>query len=765
MIYNFKVVVSLFFYKYYFPMKLKIKYILFFIILSNIALAQKSRWEDHFSYLNIKELHHADNKIYALTENALFTYELTYKELNKISKANLLSDVKPNSMTYVDSLEYLVVGYVSGGLDILTPQETLRFIEIPLNEYQGDKKINHLDSQGKWVSISASYGVSLFDLEKKEFAETAFFRHSGDYLGVNESIIHNNKVFAASDKGIYSYEINDLFPNFQLWEKANILPEHSFRNIEKFGDRLFASSGGSMFVYENGNWKSFIVLSNILDIKSTENFMSVTTSGGLVIYDKDLNQVENKSFNLKQQTALVSNNFAFLGTKENGMINLSTNEEIYPDGPFSNNSYGIAAKEGHVWVSPGGVISYNSPTKNEEGFSHFNGKSWTHISSEKLNNAKDIINIAINPLDINTVFASTWYGQNGIFEVTKDKLIKEYNDKNSPIKANPLAGYERLLRFGGACFDNKGNLYFTHAFLENSYSGLYKKTPEGKWDFISFKNQHVGKPGIKAPIADDDGYIWVPSPRGDGVLITDMKNTYQLLKGESIGDLPSNNVYAIAIDLKGTAWIGTQTGLRIKNNPINEIKSGNLKTFPIVIIQDGIPEALLTDTSISDIEVDGSNRKWIATNGTGAFYLSEYGKETILRFTQNNSPLPSNNIYDIAIDKKSGVVYFATEAGVVSYRGDAVETGDSFGEVVAFPNPVRPNYHGKITIKGLPSNADVRITDVNGNLMFKTKSAGGIAEWDGTNLQGQKVASGIYLALMINSEGTETQTTKIAIIR
>lgn len=82
----------------------------------------------------------------------------------------------------------------------------------------------------------------------------------------------------------------------------------------------------------------------------------------------------------------------------------------------------------------------------------------------------------------------------------------------------------------------------------------------------------------------------------------------------------------------------------------------------------------------------------------------------------------------------------------------------------AFPNPVRENYHGVITITGLVTDSRVKITDVAGNVVFETISNGGVATWDGNRRNGGRVATGVYLAMCFAPDGKQYATTKILVI-
>lgn len=178
-----------------------------------------------------------------------------------------------------------------------------------------------------------------------------------------------------------------------------------------------------------------------------------------------------------------------------------------------------------------------------------------------------------------------------------------------------------------------------------------------------------------------------------------------------------------------------------------------------------VAQELLFEIPINAIAVDGSNNKWIATSTSGAFYVSATGQETIHHFTKDNSPLPSNDVQDIAVDPESGKVYLATTRGLMSYQGTATAARNDLGGLHAFPNPVRPEYEGMVTVSGLMTNTNVKITDLEGNLVFETTSQGGTVQWDTRAFGRHKVASGVYFIMANANDGTTTKVAKIMIIR
>jgi hypothetical protein len=64
----------------------------------------------------------------------------------------------------------------------------------------------------------------------------------------------------------------------------------------------------------------------------------------------------------------------------------------------------------------------------------------------------------------------------------------------------------------------------------------------------------------------------------------------------------------------------------------------------------------------------------------------------------------------------------------------------------------------------LVNNAIVKITELNGRLVYQTRALGGQAVWDGRDYKGRKISSGIYLVLISNDGRTEKKAAKIIFI-
>jgi ligand-binding sensor domain-containing protein len=194
----------------------------------------------------------------------------------------------------------------------------------------------------------------------------------------------------------------------------------------------------------------------------------------------------------------------------------------------------------------------------------------------------------------------------------------------------------------------------------------------------------------------------------------------------------------------------------------------NLKAFRIKIPRnDGtdIYDYMLKTETITSIAVDGADRKWLGTFSSGAYLLSPDGTLQIRNYNEENSPILSDNITSLSVDNKSGDVWFGTGRGVQSVRGDAVQGEEKFNNVYTFPNPVKRDFSGNVTIMGLMSNSIIKITDVSGNLVYETESSGGEASWDLKTYNGERVATGVYLVFCASSDGTQSCVTKMLVIK
>ncbi|MDM1317281.1 T9SS type A sorting domain-containing protein [Empedobacter falsenii] len=754
------------------------------------AQNDKVRWTDLFSYNNVKLLEEVNGVIYCGTENGIFLFnpQNPTSDWIKLNKTNFLNNVGVSAMAYDKDSDSFLVGYENGGLDLLKSGESTMVLDIKWNGFSGDKKVNHIFINDGIAFISGAFGIVSYDLKEEEFKETT----RTNTAVVNDAAILDNKLYIATSNGIYSSELTSKKlnnSNINSWTQPTF--NQNVNNIELFENQIYYSTNNELKTLSGSTINRFD-FDNISNLKSTDNELIVTNdhtiskfvnSTFIEVYKNDTINFNTSIFihdELKDKVKLYggSTKFGLVAFEFNEKDEIIKIDEFAPDGPYSNKSFSVSTSKGKVWIAPGGIEGFNNLTFNADGFSYYDTKNWTHYSSEKdLNGAKDIIKIAVDPTNdshfmvIPYAEVTGWGGiQIGIFEFSSNKIKPDHITSPLP----------QIYRFGGGSFDALGNFYLSeswycdaacmasgtpnYSLLKDNVNSISVKSTTGSW--MSKQRTNQKSSNALSPIIDNK-YIYIPQARYGGVAVL-RKDTYETV-GNILRDgeqtLPSDDVWSTALDKSGNLWIGTGQGLAVTYGIESAIDNKNFSAEPIVIIQDGIPEALLTDVGIYAIKVDNANNKWIATNGAGVYYVSDSGESTKLHFTSKNSPLPSDVVYDVSIDESTGKVFFATEKGVVSYNGDVSTEANDFSDAIAYPNPYRPEYKGNVTIKNLPNRALVKITDIVGNLLFEKKAEGGIVEWNTNNAKGKPVASGIYLVLMTNADGTETKTLKIAVVR
>ncbi len=342
-----------------------------------------------------------------------------------------------------------------------------------------------------------------------------------------------------------------------------------------------------------------------------------------------------------------------------------------------------------------------------------------------------------------------------------------YNQTNSALESLVLSPPNPSyidIRINGTAFDKSGNLWITNCRINDNLKML---SPTGQWkSYAMDKILGAGNKDFATMVIDNYGTKWMATYTNGVVGFNESSNTFKKITfGTDLGNLPIADVRAVAVDTKSQLWIGTTRGLRILPNVASFQKEGQLTSQNIVILEDGQAQELLYDQYITDIEVDGANNKWIGTLEAGLFMVSPNGQETKYHFTIANSPLPSNTINDITINSSTGEVFIATSKGLISFKGIATSASENLNNVYVYPNPVRPEYEGTVKINGLLDKANVKITDVAGNLVYEAISEGGTLEWDTTAFGKHKVASGVYMIFISAQDGGETKVKKVMIIR
>ena len=744
----------------------------------------ENSWTGYFSYVSIKSISQGNDKIYAAAENAIFTYDLSTEEISSISTINGLSGNPISTAYYSENNGLYVIGYENGLIEIVIDGEdnVLKVVDIldkttiPPNM----KTINHFNEYNGRLYISTGFGISVYNLESLEFGDTYFIGDLGSQINITQTTVQGDLIYASSsENGIKSALVAD--ENIIDYQQWSTVIGGGYKGIQSLGVELYAVNNSNTilkFDLDVGFLQIDTFLSPVIDFRAFSGVLTITTNSSIHSFSEDyvlINEVTSLfEYDYLLQAGYAFNNSFYLGTTDLGMLivpfNVNQALQVLPEGPLYNQPFTIEASPGKLWVAFGDVdLTFNPYPLTRKGISNYRNESWTNIKYDSLRDllgvedVNDLVFVKSNPNNPNETYMSSY--QKGLLKIKNQDPTILYNETNSPLEIP--GGNEALgIRLYGSDFDKQDNFWFVQSRIDK---GLIKLTPEGQFQTIDISNiinaedeLALGKLAVSR-----EGYVFFGAVSSGLVGYNPTTNEFNKI-GEDLGNgnLPSTDIKALAFDNQNRLWIGTRKGLRVLYSARNFFESGaDIDSQPIIILDDGVPQELLFLQSITDIEVDGSNNKWVSTATSGVFYLSSNGQETLLRFTSANSPLPSDTVLDISIDDADGTVYFATKDGLVAYDGTSTAPGEDLESVYAYPNPVRPNYFGNVTIDGLTAKANVKITDITGNLVFETTSQGGSVEWDTTAFGKYKVASGVYLVLITSDDNLLTKVAKIMIIR
>ena len=85
-----------------------------------------------------------------------------------------------------------------------------------------------------------------------------------------------------------------------------------------------------------------------------------------------------------------------------------------------------------------------------------------------------------------------------------------------------------------------------------------------------------------------------------------------------------------------------------------------------------------------------------------------------------------------------------TANGFLEYMSDVTPGAANYDDVYAFPNPVRPDFTGLLTITGLMSDSHLTIVNAQGETVRQWQSDGGTATWDCCDTSGNRMPTGLY---------------------
>jgi hypothetical protein len=738
------------------------------------------KWRTHLAYNNVSQIAIAKNKVYAASDGALFSVFKSDKSMETYSKINGLSDNNVIFIAYSQASEQLLIAYENGNIDFLSDDgQTVNFPDIFRANLNANKNLNDVLFEGDYAFLSYSFGIVKLNLKNMEVADTYYIGENGTFVDVKSLSILENYFYAVTADKIYRAPVSGVnLLNFANWQVLPDVPAAANIKAISYNSKLYLlKNGGKVHTLSNDVWQNdvysgvtnictnagtvFIISNQTISFSGRSNFHTITFASPvkMAVYDNSQSKI-----------------WVAAGLQGVVLANSTTVEDVFkPNGPAINNFFKMQHQDGRIIAVQG---SRWLGGENKDGIVMiYDDDEWKNIPKDTIDKqtgsiCRDLIDIAIDPNDKTHFYIASW--QRGIYEFRNDKPFTLYCSTNGDNMSN-IVGSLRI--------DNKKRLWFTNRGASSliKYLNIANPNERGAITDLPYPNTS----GVQSPndiIIDRDNpnlkyvamfrqsYVMAFDDRGTNS-IDDDKFLMRSGFTDQDGKLFDPYSYMCAAqDRKGNLWLGTNLGPVMLSEP-NNFFNPEYKCTKIKISRNdgsGLADYLLDGELIHSIVVDGDNRKWIGTSSSGAYLVSEDGTETIYHFTAENSPLLHNSITNIVINEKTGEVFFGTGRGLISFQSDSVEPEKKFtSSLHAYPNPMRPEHFEAglpISIVGLVENSVVKITDSAGNLVYETFAKGGMATWDGTRRGGERVSTGIYIAVCVSKDGKHHAATKILVV-
>jgi sugar lactone lactonase YvrE len=746
------------------------------------AQIRVGEWRDHLPYNQALKIAPSPEKIYCATTGSLFWVNTSDNSINKFSTVNGLHDFEISTICYNPGKEQLLIGYSDGNLDILSNDGVINIIDIKDKQNLNNKKIKDIFIDGDKAYLCCGFGIVVLNLARMEISDTYYIGENGSQIEINGMCTDEVYIYAATSNGLLRAEKNNPnLVNYSYWKQDPGIPygDGPFSAVTNFGGKIVAISVGDqsnpdrIYLKENDAWTEFNASypsgTKFQTLRNQGDQLILVSTYNTDVFSSTLQLTRRQNCVYPRDAWLDSENQLWVADRFFGLSKFSEsgNEtKIIPNGPYSNHSFRLSSFSTGMLVSGGGYDGSYTGVYNNGEISMFSNNQWSSWVSDSL---RDVITLISNPANPSQFFAATW--GYGVYEFTNGKKTKVYNASNSSIQSiYPGQDYCRIY---GMAFDSDHNFWVSNSGVSNCISVRLKN---GNWKSLPYNNLMNNPPIVGDILVTSNNTKWVLLPKGYGLFAFNEKGTFDNTEDDDYslfqpvddnGNTISSNLFDMAEDLDGNIWVGTASGPVVFYNPSAVFEEGGISANQILIPRnDGTNNAdiLLSTETVTSIAIDGGNRKWFGTQNSGAYLMSPDGIKQIHHFTVENSPLLSNTINDIAIDGKTGEVFFATPRGLVSYRDAATQASETFGKVYVFPNPVREDYTGDIIITGMAANVKVKITDISGNLVYEMDALGGQAVWNGKNFDGRRVATGVYLVFCSNDDGSQTTITKLLFI-
>jgi ligand-binding sensor domain-containing protein len=738
-------------------MKVKAFFLLIVLALSIPVQAQVFNWKNYTDMKNVTSVVPSDNKIWAATSGGAFSYEPATGTYKKLHKVDGFSGTRLTSAA-VDGFGRIWFGSSTGRIDVYNPQ-TNTFIAIldifSLSLQQ--KGINDILVSGDSVFLATDFGISVITASTLLFADSyTRFGSLNSNLKVH-NIYKSDRIYASLDNGIAVQKpgaVNLSSPD--SWEVYPVLHNNVPRKVKyvvEYAGNILAATETGIFSLQGNMFTQFLLEgSDIKMMQVSDGNLYISSGNSLLNYNGEISQI---LFSNRTYSNVLFFNDELYAASNDGIIKIQQGqiaEVIKPDAPNANLFAAMTVdSKGNLWTA-----SARDPAG--QGFYLLNNDTWTNYNTAT--NPEILINGYFTAFSSNEeVYLGSW--GRGFLRI-RNGVMQSFNYTNTPLRG--ITQNPEYIVVGGLAKDSKNNLWILN-YGTITRENLSMLTPDSTWHHFkvaSMQDLYLDENFGLNIDQNNTKWFFSRSTNRPGVFYFNENNTLSNSADDRSGYITELNerVLSMAVDKRGDVWVGTGLGVNIISNTSAVLSSSNPQ-FRISSVFS------LRQYSINSIAVDPLNRKWIGTN-QGLLLVNSDGSQLISSFDSRNTPLLSDEIRSIVVDERSGIVYVGTDEGLVSFETVAKKPLDAFEDLNIYPNPLKisNNFNGLVTIDGLIKDTEIKILNVNGRVIQEFSSPGGrVAYWDGKNIEGEFVSSGIYFIVASDKDGDNVKTGKIAVLK
>ncbi len=770
--------------------------LLFIFHLSSLSYAQDQSigsWEIYPAYTCCTDNIVVGQRIYALTENNLFAFDSEDGSVVTFDWTRQLNDVSIRLMRYNEAVKRIIIVYDNGNIDLLstTDDDDVTNLAQLKNNTAYTKAVNYIQTDGTKAYLCTNFGIVVVDMEKCYIENTYQLE-----MNVRSCALTPTNIYAGTDSGLWTCQLSANLMDKSNWQLINT--NLKAERLEYFSDRIWALAGRYLFV-SKADYSDFTAL--LSPMATTPSYMKI--SGGRLLLSSSLktyifssaDQYEQydgdftwKALSTDGRLFWVADNYSGLQAYSlNGKTFEKAISSIQPNSPLHN--YGLHLRfAGDRLLVAGGNWNYADTSLPGTAMILEPDGTWINFDYNSAGEQAptqryiDVTNIAQDPEDENHHYVGT--ARSGIFEFRDAKCVGHIGLENSPLRSilPDVAKPQNFVSADGLIYDSDGNLWMLNCIEEKGDSVIRILKRDGSWLALPTKSELPEVTTADKIFFDSAGRVWVNCRRAGsrGIFMLDTNGTLdrssddrRYLRSTIINQdgtvYTPDQFYDITEDHQGHLWICTNLGPFLINDP-DDFRSSSF-TFEQVKVSrndgSGLADYLLSGLTTTCVAIDGANRKWFGSMNNGVYLISDDCQEEIAHFTTANSPMPSDNVYDIKIHPQTGRVFIATDKGVCSYLSDATEGEDELDKnnFIIYPNPVEPDYSGPIVMRGLVENSELKIISPNGQLIVSGRSNGGTFTWNGCDSRGRRVASGVYTIMANTPDGKKAASARLTVIR